>query len=143
MRPIKFRGWYKNEKLMFPIAEIIFHKDWDVLAFPLTREAISSYLVWGNVVLIQSTWLLDKNGRDIYEWDIVKRDDKSNGKWWRFAVVELNPDIQFNCSSIKEVDWIKNSSDYTFRYWQFAYKDTENHLTIIGNIYENPELVKQ
>ena len=143
MRPIKFRAWYKNEKLMLPIAEITFHKDWDIIAFPLTREAISSYLVWGNVVLMQSTWLRDKNGRDIYEGDIVKRDDKSDGKWWRFAVVELNPDIQFNCSSINEVGWIKNSSDYTFRYWQFAYKDTESHLTIIGNIYENPELIKQ
>lgn len=92
---------------------------------------------------MQFTWLLDKNGKEIYKGDIVKRDDKSNGKWWRFAVVELNPDIQFNCSSIKEVDWIKNSSDYTFRYWQFAYKDTENHLTIIGNIYENPEIIEQ
>ena len=90
---------------------------------------------------MQFTWLLDKNGQEIYEWDIVKRDDKSNGKWWRFAVVELNPDIQFNCSSINEVDWIKNSSDYTFHYWQFAYKDTENYLMVIGNIYENPELV--
>ena len=90
---------------------------------------------------MQFIWLIDKNWKEIYEWDIVKRDDKSSGKWWRFAVVELKPDIQFNCSSIKEVDWIKNSSDYTFRYWQFAYKDTENHLTIIGNMYENPELV--
>lgn len=139
----KFRAWYKNEKLMLPIAEITFHKDWDILAFPLTREAISSYLVWGNVVLMQSTWLFDKNGKEICEGDIVKRDDKSYGRYWRFAVVELDPDIQFNCSSINEVDWIKNSSDYTFRYWQFTYKDTENYLTIIGNIYENPELMNR
>ena len=90
---------------------------------------------------MQFTWLRDKNGQEIYKGDIVKRDDGSNGRYWRFAVVELNPDIQFNCSLIKEVDWIKNSSDYTFHYWQFAYKDTENHLTIIGNIYENPELI--
>lgn len=143
MRPIKFRAWYKNEKLMLPIAEITFHKNWDIIAFPLTRVAISSYLVWGNVVLMQSTWLEDKNGDEIFRGDIVKRDDKSDGKWWRFAVVELNPDIQFNCSLIKEVGWIKNSSDYTFLYWQFAYKDTENHLTIIGNIYENSEIIEQ
>lgn len=90
---------------------------------------------------MQFTWLRDKNGQEIYKGDIIKRDDRSNGRYWRFAVVELNPDIQFNCSLIKEVDWIKNYSDYTFHYWQFAYKDTENHLTIIGNIYENPELI--
>lgn len=97
--------------------------------------------MWDGYELMQSTWLLDKNGKEIYRGDIVKRDDQSKGKWWRFAVVEIDPDIQFNCSSIKEVDGIKNSSDYTFRYWQFAYKDTENHLTIIGNIYKNPELI--
>ena len=139
MRPIKFRYVYKD-------------LDGGIVIYHFTLKQIESWNVWETLDccwshsyellgIDQFTWLLDKNGQEIYKGDIVKRDDKSNGKWWRFAVVELNPDIQFNCSSIKEVDWIKNSSDYTFRYWQFAYKDTENHLTIIGNIYENPELI--
>ncbi len=119
MRPIKFRGWYKNEKLMFPIAEITFHKDWDIIAFPLTREAISSYLVWGNVVLMQSTWLKDKNGRDIYEWDIVKIEDECYGVYRDEEYLEY---------------YIMNGEDNEPMY-SYA------HYEVIGNIYENPELV--
>ena len=131
MRPIKFRVWTGKKIISRNILR------------NLKTVMLSLILEWGyrGYIPMQSTGLKDKNGKEIYEWDVIRRDDKSNGKWWRFAVVEIAPDIQFNCSSIKEVDWIKNSSDYTFRYWQFAYKDTENHLTIIGNIYENPELV--
>lgn len=133
MRPIKFRAW-TGKKII----------SWDVLKN--LKTIMLSLILEGlhrDYIPMQSTWLLDKNSKEIYEGDIVKRDDKSQGKWWRFAVVEIDPDIQFNCSPIKEVDGIKNSSNYTFRYWQFAYKDTENHLTIIGNIYENSEIIEQ
>ena len=146
-RDIKYRVRFKPDQKMFDVCWLIrteapkelrvFPKAWITLEEWVLNRSLESW----DIELMQSTWLLDKNGKEIYEWDIVKRDDQSKGKWWRFAVVEIDPDIQFNCSSIKEVDGIKNSSDYTFRYWQFAYKDTENHLTIIGNIYENPELI--
>ena len=135
MRPIKFRAWHFTEKKMF---YNVYLYPWNMVVD--NDDKLIGYS-WIDVYLMQSTWLLDKNGKEIYEGGIVKRDDKSNGRYWRFAVVELDPDIQFNCSSINEIDWIKNSADCVFRYGHFAYKDTENYLTIIGNIYETPELV--
>lgn len=124
MRPIKFRAWYKNEKLMLPIAEITFHKDWDIIAFPLTREAISSYLVWGNVVLMQSTWLRDKNGRDIYEGDIVANLFYEGKK--SLVIERENEYWGFNISYFLQECVIN--------------KDTRE---VVWNIYENPELLSQ
>ncbi|EGK05788.1 YopX family protein [Dysgonomonas mossii] len=89
----------------------------------------------------QFTGLADKNGKEIFEGDIIKWDDCSKGKYWRFAVVEINPDIQFNCSDISEIDNIKNSTKYCFKYGNFIYKDTCNHFEIIGSIHDNPELL--
>ena len=124
MRPIKFRAWYKNEKLMLPIAEITFHKNWDIIAFPLTRVAISSYLVWGNVVLMQSTWLKDKNGRDIYEGDIVANLFYEGKK--SLVIERENEYWGFNISYFLQECVIN--------------KDTRE---VVWNIYENPELLSQ
>lgn len=107
-----------------------------------------SYIFWqGNAIPVradsvgQFTGLLDKNGKEIYEGDVIKWDDMSKGKYWRFAVVEMHPDILFNCKFINEVNGIKNSANYIFRFGNFIYKDTHNHIEIIGNIYENPNLI--
>lgn len=89
----------------------------------------------------QLTPLIDKKRAKIYDGDIVKWDDCSDGEYWRFAVVQINPDIQFNCSLIKQVGGVKNSSTHIFRLAKFAYEDTHNHLEIIGNIHQNPELL--
>jgi uncharacterized phage protein (TIGR01671 family) len=86
--------------------------------------------------LMQFTGLLDKEGIEIFEGDIVKWDDESDGKYWRFAVVEINPDIQFNCRYFKMIKGIENSSMEIFPYGTFAYQETDKHLIVIGNKYE-------
>lgn len=66
-----------------------------------------------NLVIMQFTGLLDIKGVEIYEGDIVTRD----GKWK------------------KQVKWNPKRAAFNI------FEDTSPTLEIIGNIYENPELL--
>lgn len=123
----KFRAWNKlSEKFTyFDEPELQFAKREDMylsgLICPLLDE--NQKLYFGNYELQQCTGLKDKNGKLIYEEDIVKFGNELFGK-------------------PKQIEW--NECHYKLKNTFIILCDMEIKqfgLEIIGNIYENPELI--
>jgi uncharacterized phage protein (TIGR01671 family) len=89
----------------------------------------------------QFTGLYDRNGVKIFEGDVVKWDDMSNGKYWRVAVVSLDPDLQFECIACPLVE-NHSAVGEVFEFANFIYTDTHNHLEVIGNTHQHRELLE-
>ena len=86
-----------------------------------------------DVELMQFTGLKDKNGRDIYEGDILN-DGKGNPPV-PYGKVVWNPSVgAFNVLENGMYYWLNHGNQIG----PLQLKETE----VIGNIYENPELLK-
>lgn len=85
--------------------------------------------------LMQYTGLKDKNGVEIYEGDILKEHPRYPGdsdKYWE--VTYAKDKAYFGMDSLDEL----HRGDIC-GIWQFY----SNCLEVIGNIYENPELLEE
>ena len=109
MREIKFRAWDKwRNKMIQP-------NDGDFIGWHAMKN-------WRDCLeVMQFTGLKDKNGKEIYEGDIVEapHDFGPGG----FAVRRF------------EVFFDKESGSYQWNYWLM------DQAEVIGNIYDNPELL--
>ncbi len=111
----KFRAWDKETKTMNGMAEIYRNRNQEIELRPRDE----------NIILMQSTGLKDKNGKEIFEGDILGTKDGSlNG------VVEYRTDLGMWTNSL-------------VRYNNFERLcSIASDRKIIGNIYENPELLE-
>ena len=117
MREIKFRAWDKKEKWMFPVEQWA-RNSWVAIPVQTSEEEWElNQLRMENIELMQFTGIKDKNGKEIFEGDIVK----SSG-------------------GIYEVKWDMVGGFYPFVDVNCLIED--GIVEVIGNIYENPELIK-
>lgn len=150
MRQIKFRGktkdgrWLYGDILQLNNSFRIAPHDGNWHDFMPPKSALGTPSIKYEVIpetISQFTGLLDKDGKEIYEGDIVMwghlNDGWSDETPHRKAIVKLFPDLHFLAFTKTEF-----GNPHTFHYGSFAYKDTHKYLEIIGNTFDNPELLK-
>lgn len=119
---LRFRSWLKEDKEMVDVEEIHFYKG----EFDFIGDAITWMCKSNDCVLMQSTGLRDKNGKEIFEGDVVKMAKNVYSEPTYYEVVRhLGGAYRLKSKQHGCELWLRHT-------------DCE----IAGNIYENPELLE-
>ena len=121
-----FRAYILKEKYMVDVE--ILHPEY-ILAYDGKTYSLNNINNSKNYILMQSTGLTDKNGKDVFEKDIIKFD----GKYTKAKRL-----IRY---SEQQGRLVACYTDFVYDYCDFN-KDWISQWEVIGNIYENPELLK-
>lgn len=150
----RFRAWDKIHKTMYEVDDIMsidFGKS-EISVKTLFFER-TNYYKFDDIVLMQSTWLRDRNGKEIFEGDILKFNDEWDEYCYEGYVdgvseginfVEIEKDTTcfgFGKTRIPESSLFDLMNDEHFTFKELI-TDTSFEFEIIGNIYENPELLE-
>lgn len=139
----RYRTWIKTEKRMietddlldidYENTEIVTQQVYFENGLPDDRD-IYCY-DFDDIVLMQSTGLKDKNGKEIFEGDIVRttrflgRADEIGGFY------EYEKDYA-GVVKVLEGSWVIDIGSVAVRLWSEI-----DEPEVLGNIYENPELL--
>jgi uncharacterized phage protein (TIGR01671 family) len=139
MRTIKFRAGWKPTKRM------VYNVGLRQSGTPFAVEQGGYYELESDkdldgYELMQFTGLKDKNGKEIYEYDIVRLTGTGDreGDDLGTKTVKWQSDA---CGFFFQPSMEAQSGDYTVLIG--AGETEEFELEVIGNIYENPELLPQ
>lgn len=118
----RYRAWLKEDKEMVDVEEINFFNG----EFDFIGDAITWMCKSDDCVLMQSTGLRDKDGKEIFEGDIVKMAKNVYSELTYYEVVRHRGGA-----------YRLESKRYGCELW-LRHTDCE----IAGNIWENPELLE-
>lgn len=137
-RILKFRSWIKKQKIMLPPenAFVIFSNG--AIHIPFEYK---DFMDENDLVLMQYTGLKDKNGKEIWEGDIIldlwKHKLQIIYSGAGFLAIDPSHGLQYEGS---ELDPEVNS--YNSKRGTFNLADRLKWAEVIGNVFENPDLLK-
>ena len=125
MREKKFRAWDNEKKVMVLLDRQWICNEYSSICFRSSQKEYQGICEWPvgneeNQIIVQYTGLKDKCGKEIYEGDIIKKVFPYNQNF----AIEPIPEFYDQLGSLQE----QGSIDY---------------LEVIGNIYENSNLLKK
>jgi uncharacterized phage protein (TIGR01671 family) len=129
MRDIKFRGWTGCKRVdNFCVGTNL---------FGVSATVCDVYDKWSHIELDcieQFTGLLDSNGVEIYEGDVLAIENKSFRDDYNVYYVEYNAGVgAFACVGGDDISNMLDVVDH---------HDKAGKYIVIGNIHQNPELLK-
>ena len=124
----KFRAWDSWRKRMSVVDRIYI----DTEGVRLYDDFGEYWRDFRDAKLMQSTGLLDKNGKEIFEGDVVQFEDCSETSDFLYINIGI-------------IEWCQGGFHVTNRdsvLMEDLLDGDSLDVTIIGNIYENPELLE-
>lgn len=146
----KFKIWDKTEKKFLPLDSKTENTDsWISIdntgVYLVERDNARDVAfftdITEDVIILQCTGLKDKNGKLIYEGYVVKTTFDDNSKTI-FYVIWNNENALFNGKIIKKGETNAFCINEDYLYYLLA-NGIDEKTEIIGNIYENPELLRE
>lgn len=130
-REIKFRAWDSNIKEIVEVVSVDLENEFirGISQVENNVDLESSYS-FDEIELMQYAGLKDKNGTEIYEGDIVRLQSVDG--------MDYNAQIVFKDGGFCAIDGAID--DFSVSRYNLTIFDLE--ITVIGNIYENSELLE-
>ena len=134
MREYKFRVWDTENKEMLKVQELDFKDTFYGGRLSIRTDQYNDYFDIEDMILMKYTGLKDKNGKEIYEGDIIFD-----------SFYERKAKVVF-LEGAFWLDYIDDFKEYETihkRYQLLANYDNKSVLEVIGNIYDNKKLLEE
>jgi len=132
MREIKFRAWDKKRKVI--VNPDKFYLDINYI-YVNNKDGSGYWIKEDDYVLMQYTGLKDKNNKEIYEGDIVKIIYSMS--WMKIPEIIVEQ-VKLVNGAFMPFYWLRKDEDY-----EIDYLVNLATVEVVGNVFENPELLNR